>query len=121
VTGPTATPSPVTGGLLLSQFAWPSVFVALVERVADDGERGREDQRRERAHHKARSDQLAGRRAQRRGAARGSEAEESGEQHRPAPIAVAEAPGGEDERGEGQVVAVDDPLQVARARAQLAR
>ena len=45
----------------------------------------------------------------------GGEAEQPDEQRRPAAEAVAERAGGQDQRGEGQVVAVDDPLQVAGA------
>ena len=51
----------------------------------------------------------------------GPEDDEAGHERAPAAEAVAEAAGGEQQPGEDQQVAVHDPLQLARARVELAR
>ena len=89
------------------------------ERVGDHREGGGEDERREDAHDDARGDQRAVRADQPADGARRSEPHETDEQRRPASVPVGEAPGREDQGGERQVVAVDDPLQRPRPGPQL--
>jgi hypothetical protein len=89
------------------------------EGVADHRERGGEDQRREDAHHDADGHQRAGAVDQRGDHAAGGEAREADEQGRSPAVAVRQAARRQHQRGEGEVVAVDDPEQVAGVRAEL--
>ena len=65
-------------------------------------------------------DQLPGARGEAAGEAGEPEHGEAGEQHPLAPDAVGEAARGEQQRGEDEVVGVDDPLQLAVGGVQLA-
>ena len=93
---------------------------ALGEDVADQRQRRGEHQRGAEAHHAARGDQLPGARGEARPPGWRAEQRQPGEQGALAPDAVGQAAGGEQERGEHEVVGVDDPLQLAVGRVQFA-
>ncbi len=117
VTGPNATPSPVIAPHTPMAFARS---VALGVQVRDDREGGGEDERGSDPHAGADDQQRTrGRRPARRPRSPPEDGE-ARDQGALAPVAVTEAAGGEHERGKGQVVGIDDPLEVARRRAELA-
>jgi hypothetical protein len=98
----------------------PRTLGALYEHVGDDRERGWKDHRGAQAHEAACRDQLP--RRARQAARRAAQAEdrETREQHALAAEAVREAAGGQQQRGEHEVVRIDDPLQLAVGCMQLA-
>jgi len=96
-------PHPEGGGAL----------AALGEGVGDDRQRRREDQRGTRTHDDAERDQRLDALDERGGAAGHGEGEEAEDERGAAAEAVAHAAHREDQRGEGEVVAVDDPQQLA--------
>jgi len=87
-------------------------------RVADDGERPREQQRRADALDDARSDEHAVARRDPAGQRPGAEHHEAGQHHALVAAQVADRPAGEHERRQRQRIAVDHPLQPADARAE---
>ena len=89
------------------------------ERVGDHRQRRGEDQRREDAHDDPSGDERAVSGDEAADDARSGEADEAHEERRTASVPVGEAPRGQDEGGEGEVVAVDDPLEIPRAGAEL--
>ena len=94
-------------------------LAALAEGVADDRQRGREDHRGGRSHREPGRDQRSRRVDHGADHAGRGEADQTEDQRRPTAVAVGEAAGGEHQRGEGQVVAVDDPLQRAGAGVEI--
>ena len=96
---------------------WPAATVG--EGVRDDRQRGREDQRRDTRPSRTAPDQRRCRAAHPLRCRWRREAAQADQQRRPTAEPVAERAGGEHQGGEGQVVAVDDPLQLPGRRAQL--
>ena len=117
MTGPRATATPATADPDADRHG---PLAGVGEDVGEDRQRRRHDQRGADAHHRAGRDQrvdAAGERGGRRADAEDDEAE--GERALP-PEAVAEAAGGEQQAGEHERVGVDDPLELAGGRAEVA-
>ena len=84
--------------------------------MADDGERPGQEQRRADPLHHPRGDQDRGARRQAAGQRAAAEDDEPGEDDSLVAAKVADRSAGEHQRGEGEGVAVDDPLKPADAR-----
>jgi hypothetical protein len=90
----------------------PTAFGALLgrEHARDGRQRARHEQRRADAHERAEGDELVGRTRQRRQPGRDAEDGGSRDQRAPAPEAVTERAGGQEQGGEREGVGIHDPL-----------
>jgi hypothetical protein len=87
----------------------------------DDRQRGGHDERAADTHDRPRRDELAGRLRKGRGQrAEGEEAKAEGQRVVPA-VPVRDGPGQQQQRGKGERVGVDDPLEPAAAGVQVPR
>ena len=115
VIGPSAPPTPANAAQIAIAFGRSSDR----ERVEDDRERRRHDERRADAHHRAECDQLA--RVRRRLAATAPAEYDEPDLERALPAeAVADRTRGQQQPGEHERVGVDDPLEVRAGRAEVA-
>ena len=97
----------------------PAALARVAEHVGQDRQGGGHDQRAADAHQAAGGDQLVRRARQRRQHRADGEDDDAGAQRQLAAEAVAEAAGGEQQAGEHEGVAVDDPLDLAVGRPEL--
>ena len=91
------------------------------EHVRDDRQRGRHDERAADAHERARCDQLLGGVRERRRDRPDAEDHQPELERTASPEPVAEAPAREEQPGEHERVAVDDPLQLAAVGVEVLR